>query len=255
MPDAKVVIFGVRVNGVTVPDLHEAIRTAIIQNKRYLILNVNILALNLSMEKVWLRDLLNSAKIVFCDGAGVILGARILGYHIPERITYAEWVWKLAKFITENHFSVYFLGGKPGITEKAAQNLLVRFPAIQIVGVHHGYFNMTIGDPENDFVLDSIRKVAPDILIVGFGMPLQEQWLLENWNSLDVKVGLTGGAVFDYISGELHRAPRWMTDNGLEWLGRLFIEPKRLWRRYIIGIPLFFWRIFIHHILRVPLPN
>ena len=66
---------------------------------------------------------------------------------------------------------------------------------------------------------------------------------MENWNQVAANVALTGGAVFDYVSGELRRGPRWMTDNGLEWLARLAIEPRRLWQRYLIGIPLFFWRI------------
>jgi N-acetylglucosaminyldiphosphoundecaprenol N-acetyl-beta-D-mannosaminyltransferase len=74
-------------------------------------------------------------------------------------------------------------------------------------------------------------------------MPLQERWLMENWDHIDANVALTGGAVFDYVSGELQRAPRWMTDNGLEWLGRLLIEPRRLWKRYLIGNPLFIWRV------------
>lgn len=74
-------------------------------------------------------------------------------------------------------------------------------------------------------------------------MPLQERWLLENYDRLDVHVVMTGGAVFDYISGELRRGPQWMTDNGLEWMARLLIEPRRLWKRYIIGNPLFLWRV------------
>jgi N-acetylglucosaminyldiphosphoundecaprenol N-acetyl-beta-D-mannosaminyltransferase len=80
-------------------------------------------------------------------------------------------------------------------------------------------------------------------MIVGFGMPMQEQWLMENWDRLDVRVVIAGGAIFDFISGDLKRAPMWMNDHGLEWLGRLLIEPRRLWKRYIIGNPLFFARV------------
>jgi N-acetylglucosaminyldiphosphoundecaprenol N-acetyl-beta-D-mannosaminyltransferase len=87
------------------------------------------------------------------------------------------------------------------------------------------------------------------------GMPIQELWLEENWDRVNANIALTGGAVFDYISGDLKRAPHWMTDHGLEWLGRLIIEPRRLWKRYMIGNPLFLWRVFRHHILRLPLPN
>lgn len=82
-----------------------------------------------------------------------------------------------------------------------------------------------------------------DILIVGFGMPLQERWLVENRVGLDVRVALAGGAVFDYVSGRLRRAPRLLTDHGFEWLGRLLIESRRLWRRYLVGNPVFLARV------------
>jgi N-acetylglucosaminyldiphosphoundecaprenol N-acetyl-beta-D-mannosaminyltransferase len=86
-------------------------------------------------------------------------------------------------------------------------------------------------------------------------MPAQEKWIFENWEDLDIKVALPVGALFDYLSGEVYRAPNWMTDNGLEWFGRLLFEPGRLWRRYLIGNPLFIWRVFVHHVLKLPLPK
>jgi N-acetylglucosaminyldiphosphoundecaprenol N-acetyl-beta-D-mannosaminyltransferase len=81
--------------------------------------------------------------------------------------------------------------------------------------------------------------------VVGFGMPAQEKWILENWNSLNVHIVFPVGAFFDYLAGDVVRAPRWMTDHGLEWLGRLLIEPRRLWKRYVIGNPLFIWRVLL----------
>jgi N-acetylglucosaminyldiphosphoundecaprenol N-acetyl-beta-D-mannosaminyltransferase len=110
---------------------------------------------------------------------------------------------------------------------------------LRIVGVFHGYFNKSAGGKENEKVIAQINRCHPDVLIVGFGMPLQEKWLAENLSKLEIKVAMPGGAVFDYMSGRIRRAPRWMTDHGLEWLGRLLIEPRRLWRRYLIGNPLF----------------
>ncbi len=74
-------------------------------------------------------------------------------------------------------------------------------------------------------------------------MPLQEQWLRANWDRLDVRVALPAGAMLDFVSGATPRGPQWLTDNGFEWLTRLVIEPRRLWRRYLIGNPLFLWRI------------
>ena len=238
-------LLGVNLQAWNINELHQEMENIILQEKHALVLNVNVLGLNLAYKNSWMREFLNSAEIVFCDGSGVILGARILGYRIPTRITYADWTWQLAEFAESRGYSFFFLGGRPGIAELAAARLKERFPGIRITGAHHGFFDMTLGGKDNEEVIEIINERKPDILIVAFGMPLQEGWLLENWDRIDANIALTGGAVFDYVSGELRRAPKWMTNNGMEWLGRLLIEPRRLWRRYLIGIPQFFWRILL----------
>jgi len=224
-------------------DQLDAVSTAIKTNKKTLILSGNVYSYNLAYSNRWLRDFLNRADIVRLDGAGIRLGARILGYDTPRRATWAEFAWDLAEFTETNKYTLFLLGAKPHIVEAAGDCLKARFPDLRIVGIHHGYFDKTPGSAENEAVIAQINAVKPNILIVGFGMPLQERWLMENWDRIDANVALTGGAVFDYVSGELKRAPRWMTDHGLEWLGRLIIEPRRLWKRYIIGNPLFLWRV------------
>ena len=242
-PVPPISILGIQVHAVTVVQLHDYIRTVINAKKKGLILNVNVHGLNLAYAQPWMYDFLNNGSLVFCDGAGVRLAGKILRTYIPPRITYADWMWQFSAFAQENDFSFFFLGGKPGVADKAAATLQDHFPNLRIVGVHHGYFNKSAGGTENNRILQQINNTKPNILVVGFGMPLQEKWLMANWDYVDANIALTGGAVFDYISGELQRAPKWMTDNGLEWLGRLMIEPRRLWRRYIIGNPLFFWRV------------
>lgn len=237
-------MLGVQITPLSVSQLHDSLENYIRQDQKALVLNVNVNCLNLAYEQTWLRSFLNTAKITFCDGAGVILGARSLGYRIPQRITYADWIWQLAKFAEPRGFTFFFLGARPGVAEQAATSLRKRFPDLRIVGTYHGYFDKTPGNQENEAVIQQINAVRPNILIVGFGMPLQERWLKENWDRIDANIALTGGAVFDYVSGELRRAPRWMTDHGLEWLGRLIIEPRRLWKRYLLGNPLFLWRVF-----------
>lgn len=240
---ASIKLLGVNVTPLTVDQLHAYMAAVIQASRKEPILNVNVHCLNLAYEHLWLKTFLNSANVVFCDGAGVKLGARILGHHIPERITYADWIWQLAEFSEALGFTFFFLGAEPGTSELAAKRLEARFPQLRIVGTYHGYFDKRADSSENSAVIQKINRVKPNILVIGFGMPLQEQWLLENWGNIDANIALTGGAVFDYISGRLNRAPRWMTDNGFEWLGRLVIEPSRLWQRYMIGNPLFFWRI------------
>lgn len=239
----KLYILGVQVFPMTVPELHERIADYIHQNKKALVLHVNVHCLNLAYNRPWLRDFLNKAQVVLCDGAGVMLGARLLNHFIPERITYADWMWQFGDFVESEEFSLFFLGARPGVAAAAAQAMQERFPRLKIAGTHHGYFDKTPGSAENEAVIQQINTLKPNVLVIGFGMPVQERWLLQNWEALNVNIALTGGAVFDYISGGLSRAPRWMTSNGLEWLGRLLIEPRRLWKRYVLGNPVFLWRI------------
>lgn len=241
----KISILGVQVDPITVTELHDRISYGIKSKSHMIVANINVQASNIAYKNKWFRDFLSNAPITFCDGAGIILGAKILGYTIPERITFADWMWQFAEFAESAGIAMYFLGGRPGVAVKAANHLQAKFPNLKIAGTQHGYFNKMRDDAENQAVIAAINAVKPDVLIIGFGMPIQERWLLENWEIIDAKIALPGGAVFDYLSGELQRAPRFMTEHGLEWLGRLIIEPKRLWKRYILGNPLFLYRIFL----------
>ncbi len=240
---AKVDVLGVQIDPLTVDQLHARMAHFIDSRQRALVLHTNVHGLNLADNQPWLRNFLNQADVLFCDGAGVMLGARLLQQHIPQRITFADWFWQLAGFAEERDYSFYFLGARPETAQRAADRLMARSPRLRIVGVDHGYFDKARGHPDNEAVIERINAALPDILVVGFGMPIQERWLLDNWPRLNAGLGLTAGAAFDYISGDLDRAPRWMTDHGLEWLGRLLIEPRRLWQRYVLGNPRFLWRV------------
>jgi N-acetylglucosaminyldiphosphoundecaprenol N-acetyl-beta-D-mannosaminyltransferase len=245
MGSTKLSLLGVMVNSITSQEIIDAVSHYIKTNSQITISNVNVQAMNLTFKHPWFRDFLNQSDIVFCDGFGIILGARILGLNIKHRNTPPDWIPLLANKCAENNNSLAFLGSKPGIAEKTAEVLKRDNLTLNIPFTHHGYFNKSLGHPENEAVIQSINAVKPDILLVGFGMPIQEKWIMENFERLDVKVFLPVGAAFDYVSGNVRRAPRWMTDHGLEWLGRLIIEPRRLWKRYIIGIPVFFYRILL----------
>jgi N-acetylglucosaminyldiphosphoundecaprenol N-acetyl-beta-D-mannosaminyltransferase len=247
-------ILGGKVDAFSLQDCLDSIVRAIRSHQKILLTYANIHALNLAYEQPRFRSFLNRADIVFCDGFGVRLGAALLGQRLQHRFTPPDWLGQLSTLCAQHGYSIYLLGARPGIAEKAAALLKRDHPALNIAGTQHGYFDKTPGSPENEAVLAEINRVKPNILIVGFGMPLQEYWLEENWDRIEANVALTAGAAFDYISGEVRRAPRWMTDNGLEWLGRLIIEPRRLWKRYILGIPLFFARVLLQRfgLLRLP---
>jgi N-acetylglucosaminyldiphosphoundecaprenol N-acetyl-beta-D-mannosaminyltransferase len=243
-------VLGVGVDPVSVAELHARILGIVREGGHALVLHVNVHGLNFCYRDPALRSFFNAAPVVFADGAGVVLAARILGERLPERITYADWAWQLAAFAEGENLSIFFLGARPGVAERAAACLKERHPKLDVAGVHHGHFDHDPGAPENEAVLGEINASRPDVLLVGFGMPLQERWLMNNWDRVDARVALTGGAVFDYLSGELKRGPRILTDNGFEWLARLLIEPRRLWRRYVLGNPVFLLRVLRQRLAR-----
>lgn len=241
-------ILGIKLSLCDQAQLFEVLDRSILQKEKILITSGNIHAYNLAYRHLWLQDFFNGADIVRIDGAGVRLGAKLLGYNTPQRMTWADFGWDLAEFSQTMDYSLFLLGTKKQILEKAKSKLLERFPDLRIVGWHHGYFDKTAGSVENTSVLSLIDESQPDILLVGFGMPLQEKWIKENYDDLNAHVIFTVGAAFDYISGELKRAPKWMTDHGLEWLGRMMIEPRRLWKRYIVGNTLFLTRVLLQRL-------
>ncbi len=236
-------VLGVRIHTVTVDDLLRLCGDTIDSDQRALVLHVNVHGMNLAYTRPWLVDILNEADLVYCDGEGIVKGAQLLGQHLPGRLTLADWLWALAEFAAQRGYSLFLLGAREGVAAKAAERLCDRFANLHIAGTHHGYFDKTPGSAENQAVLELIRQRQPDIVIVGFGMPIQEQWLHDNWPHLDTHIAISAGAIFDFASGELKRAPAWMNDHGLEWLGRLLVEPGRLWRRYLVGNPLFLGRV------------
>ncbi len=248
IPSAKIRIFGVGIDNLSLNALLEKIKSSNNSGKKCVLSYVNIHGLNLSYSIPWFRDFFNRSEIAFCDGFGVVLGARLTGQKLDHRFTPPDWIGQLCEMSKRDGFSLYLIGSRQGVVQKAAMKLQEQHPGCRIVGTHHGYFDKTAGSVENEQVLAEINRLKPNILIVGFGMPLQEKWIQENFERLDVNVFLPVGAALDYIAGEVRRAPRWMTDHGLEWLGRLIIEPRRLWKRYLFGIPVFFWRILLQRL-------
>ncbi len=247
-------LLGVRIHRVSLEQMLRIFSVTINSCDKIVISNVNIHALNIAYETPWFKEFLNQSYLTFCDGVGVKLAAWISGQKLEYRFTPPDFFDTICELALQNRWKIFFLGAKPGIAEAAAEKLRNKYHNLQ-VAVHHGFFDKTINSIENDFVIEKIAQFQPQILVLGFGMPLQEKWIKENYENLNTNILFPAGAIFDYLSGKLTRAPRLMTDHGFEWLGRLLVEPGRLWKRYLIGNPLFFWRIFVHDILKFALPD
>lgn len=250
----QISLLDVKIDALSLSQLLATIQNCICDKNKVIISSANIHALNIAHSTPWFRDFLNQSYVTFCDGNGVKLAAWLTKQYLPYRYTPPDFVENIAKLAQQSGWKIFFLGARPRVAHHAAEKLINKFPGLQ-VDTHHGYFDKTTNSTENKQVVAQINQFLPQILILGFGMPMQEKWILENITDLQINIAFPAGALFDYLSGEIRRAPRWMTNHGFEWLGRLLIEPRRLWKRYIIGNPLFLWRIFIHHILGFSLPN
>lgn len=216
------------------------ISTALERPGRATIFYANIHAVNLAEHNPVFQAAYATADVTFCDGQGLRLGAALLGRPLPERFTPPDWIDRLMASCATRGQRVFLLGAKPGVAAVAAAQLRARHRGLEVAS-HHGYILAT--PDEEAAALDAIRAYAPSLLLVGMGMPAQECWIAARRAQLDVPVVISVGALFDYLTGRVSRGPRWLTDNGFEWLCRLWYEPRRLWRRYLLGNPAFMFLI------------
>ena len=234
-----ITLLGIKIDRLDLEGLMKRINKFLKSSQRFKVMYVNIHCMNAAFKDSEYKKIINSADLVYCDGAGVVIGASILGLNLPGRMTGADWIYDLCKICTEKEYSVYLLGGETGIAEDAGNKLVSKFPNLRIVGTFNGHFE----ESYNNQVIEKINLTRPDIVLVGMGSPKQEKWINENFGKLNAKIVWGIGALMDFVTGKVSRAPKWMLDNGLEWLYRLIVEPRRLWRRYVLGNPLFFFRI------------
>lgn len=181
--------------------------------------------------------LLRKADAVYADGQAIVWASRVLGAPVPERVNAADFISDFCRAAAERHLSLYLLGSALGTAQGAAARFAEMAPGLQIAGTHSGYF-----DSDEEVVAD-IAAAAPDILLVGMGVPRQEKWVAAHLTQLNAKVVWCVGALFEYYAGQRARAPVWVRKAGLEWAFRLALEPRRLWRRYLLGNAEFVWRV------------
>lgn len=170
-----------------------------------------------------LKSILNEAGLLIPDGAGVILGSKILKTPLKEKVSGIDLVKNLLKASAGKNIGFYILGGKPGVADMAAVNIMSEFGKVNIRGYAHGYFT----PEEENALIENINKQKPDILLVALGVPKQEFWIHQNMYRLNCKVCIGVGGSIDIFAGTAALAPEFMRKAGLEWLFRLIREPRR----------------------------
>ncbi|MBN2294884.1 MAG: WecB/TagA/CpsF family glycosyltransferase [Pirellulales bacterium] len=206
----------------------------------------NAHTLNLTASDSRYRDVINSADYVLGDGTGVRWASKINGTPVKDNVNgtdllpeYFQTAGKSCRY--------YLLGANIPTIRQAAAKAREKFPHAHQVGHHHGYVN---GAEASAVVIEEINAARPDILLVGMGNPLQEQWINAHRHELKVPVIIGVGGLFDFWAGSFSRAPRWLRKLGHEWIWRLAKQPADKARRYLVGNPLFLYRVLWHKLFR-----
>ena len=181
-----------------------------------------------------LVEVYKNADLILCDGKPLIWISKWYGTPIKEKISGSDLFPRLCAMAAKKGYKMFFLGAAEGVAAKAAENLEKRFPGLQVIGTYSPPYGFEKDEVEMEKIKKMIKDAKPHILIVGLGCPKQELFILHHKDELGVPISLGLGASLDFEAGEVKRAPKWMADHGLEWVYRIFQDPKRLAKRYLV---------------------
>lgn len=234
----QVNILGMNLNAVNIPRTLKIIERWLEECQSRYICLANVYAVTESQHDENLRHIYNHADLVTPDGMPLVWLSRLRGFSQVRRVYGPDLLREFCKISRNKGYRHFFYGGMPGVAERLVQHLQKQFPGLAIAGIYSPPFRQLTAS-EEQHIVDLINKSHPHIVWVGLGAFKQEKWMYRHVEKLHHPVLIGVGAAFDFISREKKQAPLWMQRVGLEWLFRLFSEPKRLWRRYLINNPWF----------------
>lgn len=222
------------VSNLTMSETVSMIDRFISEKKKSYIVAINVdVVMKIEKDDI-LKKITDNADIVLTDGKPLIWISKIQRKPIKEKISGSDLVPLLCRKAAEKNHSIFILGGAEGVAERAKQNLEKKYPGIKIAGTYAPPYGFESDKAELDKINKVISVAKPDILITCFGCPKQEKFIYQNYQKYDVTVSICAGATVDFLAGHIKRAPRWMSEHGLEWFYRFLQEPKRMFKRYFI---------------------
>lgn len=236
-------VLGVRIDAVTMAQAARAFEQMIESRHPHLVFNVNVDICMQARRDADLASILRAADLVLVDGTPMMWAARLLGTPLPERVSGSDFLPRFCQVAAGAGYRLFLLGASPGVAQRASEVLEGRFPNLHVVGTYSPPYGFECDDRENGRIVEHVRRASPDVLFAAFGVPKDQKWLYRFRDDLGVPVSMGVGSSLDYLAGRLRRAPRWMQPLGLEWLYRLAQEPRRLWRRYLLNDPPFFYHL------------
>jgi len=235
--DKKIELFGLEVSALNRLDTAKKILDFALMGKHKFVTYLNAHCINISFVDQEYKEIIKNVDLLYTGGLGVIWASRILGNSLPERVNIFDFFDYLVNELRSKEITFYLLGNKPEIIKNAEG--VLRKKGLKVLGSRNGFFNK---DEEVE-IIKEINSLEPDILMVGMGVPEQEKWIQEHISELNINLCWAVGAAFEWISGYRKRPPAWMIRLGLAWLHRLCQQPKRLWKRYLIGNMIFIYRV------------
>lgn len=235
----EVSIFNIRINPLRREEFLVIIEAGIRAGRQIAQFGVNSATINDINRNEEFRQTINNADLVHIDGMSVVWALRSFGYTVPERVATPDLADDVLAMADREGMSIFLFGARENILSLCLQKITTRYPNVVIAGSRNGYYK----PEEEQEIFDLINKTNPDILLLGMSSPKKELFFESYRHKLVARYILGVGGYFDIMSGLIRRAPHWMQDTGLEWLFRLMQEPRRLWKRYLIGIFQFFWLV------------
>ena len=230
----RVDLFGLSIHNVTLDGSLRWLKESLSGAGRHYVVTLNVDHVVRLQKDPEFRQAYRGASLVVADGMPILWASRLLGKPLKERVTGSDLVPGACRLAAGSGHAVYFLGGSKGVAEKAAENLRSVLPALRVAGCDSPPFGFESDPLEDQRVVERINQAKPDILFLALGAPKQEKWVAGHIHRLEIKVAFCIGSALDYPAGAAKRAPRWMQRGGLEWLWRLFREPRRLVYRYLV---------------------
>ena len=230
----KQALLNTYINNVTMPETIAAIEQMIEADKKSYVVAINVDVVMKIEEDSYLKKVVDNADMVLVDGKPLVWISKLHGKPLKAKISGSDLVPLLCEVAAEKGYKIFIIGGKDGIAEQAKEKLENRLPKIKIVGTYAPPFGFEKNESELDKINQMISEAHPDLLIACFGCPKQEKWIYENIEKYNAKVSVCAGATVDFLAGNVKRAPRWMSDHGLEWFYRFIQEPKRMFKRYFV---------------------
>jgi N-acetylglucosaminyldiphosphoundecaprenol N-acetyl-beta-D-mannosaminyltransferase len=238
--DKEYYLFGLRIINLNMSEMMIKLSEAVERKKQTCINFVNAHALNVIFKDKEYYEILRKSDFVLGDGIGLVMATKLMAVVMKQNLNGTDLFPFLCRWLIEKKMTLYLLGGAEKTVSDLYKNLKRDFIDLKITGYHHGYF-----DEQKDSlaIVKAINEAKADVVLVAFGLPQQEKWMVKYASKINAKMLWGVGGLFDFYAQRLPRAAVWMRELGLEWLYRLYNEPRRLWRRYLIGNFVFLWNV------------